>query len=106
MADTQVKLDIATLGTRQEVLKVKADVVVTAGAATTSTLAITFDNPFVNIPEIISVISKDSGLTKGNIGAHTVTKTGLTAYIYQVLSADVASATYTVEVTLYGWKAA
>lgn len=105
MADTQEKLEIATLGTREEVKKIKASLVVTAGADTTTTLAVTFDKPYVNAPEVIGVVSVDATLNKVNVTATDVTKTGMNVNIYQVLSADLASATYVVEVSYVGWKA-
>lgn len=104
MAHTQAKVNIAALGTREEVVKVKAALVVTAGADTTTTTAVVFDKAFVNIPEVIGVICTAAAVVKGNISCDTVTATGMNVRIYQVLAADVASATYTVEVTLVGWK--
>ena len=104
MADTQVKINIAALGTREEVLKVKADLVVTAGADTTTTTAVVFDKAFVNIPEVVGVVCVDAAVVKGNISCDTVTATGMNVRLYQVLAADVASATYVVEVILVGWK--
>lgn len=104
MADVQSKLEIATLGTRETVIKVKAAVVVTAGADTTTTTAVVFTKAFVNIPEVIGVVCVDDDVIKGSVSATNITKVGMDVNIYQVLSGDVASATYDVEVTLAGWK--
>jgi len=106
MADTQSKLNVAALGTRETVNKVKATLVVTAGADTTTTTAVVFDKAFVAIPEVIGVVCTDVDVIKGNIAATDVTKTGMNVKIYQVLAGDVASASYTVEVTLVGTKVA
>lgn len=104
MADTQIKLPVAALGTRETVLKVKADVVVTAADDNTSTLAVNFDKSFVNAPEVIGVTSVDAAVVKGVLSVDTVTATGMNVNIHQYLTAEVASGTYTVEVTLVGWK--
>lgn len=106
MADTQKKLEIATLGTREEVHKVTASVVVTQGADTTTTLAVTFDNEYVNIPDIIGVVCTDANAVKANFSATDITATGMNVNAYQVLAADLVTATYLVEVTLVGWKKA
>lgn len=104
MAHTQVKLPVASLGAREEIIKVKASVVVTAGADTTTTTAVVFDKAYVNIPEVIGVVCTDAAVIKGNVSATAITKTGMNVNIYQVLSGDVASATYSVEVAITGQK--
>ena len=106
MADTQIQLQIASLGTRETIRKAKVDVVVTAGADTTTTTAVVFDKPFVEIPEIIGAVCTDAGVIKGSVSATDITKTGFNANIYQVLSGDVSSDTYSVEVSYVGWIAA
>ncbi len=104
MADTQTKLDIATLGTRETVIKVKATVVVVSGPDTTSTIAVVFDKPFVQIPEVIGVVSVDPLLVKIFVSATAVTTTGMDVNIYQILAAELGSGSFVVEVTLVGWK--
>lgn len=103
---SEVKLGVAALGTREEVRKVKASVVVTAAADQTDTLAVVFENPYVEIPEIIGVVCVDAAGVKGKWSATDVTKVGMNVNSYKVLDADVAAGTYVVEVTLVGWKAA
>jgi len=104
MADTKEKLCIASLGTRQEIIKVKATLAVTQGADTTTTTAVVFDKEYVNIPEIIGVVCTDVAALKGNVAATDITKTGMNVKIYQVLAADVVTGSYVVEVSLVGWK--
>ena len=104
MADTQTKLGVAALGTRETVNKCKATLVVTAGADTTTTTAVVFDKAFVNIPEVIGVLSTDATLVKVNVAATDVTKTGMNVKIYQVLEADLASDSYVVDVIYTGQK--
>ena len=106
MASTATNLEIATLGTRETVVKEKASLVVTAGADTENTLAVVFADAFVNIPEIIGVITLDTAAGKANFFVTDVTTTGMNVKSYQVLAADLASATYVVEVTMVGWKTA
>jgi len=106
MADTQKKLPVAALGARETVNKASVTVAVTAGNDTTTTVAVVFDKSFVNIPDIIGVVCTDLGAIKGNYAATAITKTGMNVSIYQVLTADVATASYTVEVTYTGQKAA
>ena len=104
MADVQTQLQLATLGTREKAVKVAADLVVTAGADTTTTTAVVFDKPFVEIPNVLGVVSVDDAVIKGTVSATNVTKTGMDVNIYQVLAGDVASATYTIDVNLIGWQ--
>jgi hypothetical protein len=103
---SEVQIDIATLGTRQEVKKVKATLAVTQGADTTTTLAVTFDNEYVNIPEILGVVCTDAAAIKANFAATDITTTGMNVSAYQVLAADLVTGSYVVEVTLEGWKKA
>ena len=104
MADTQIKLGVAALGTRETVNKVKATMAVTAGADTTTTTAVVFEKAFVETPEVIGVVSVDADLVKVNVSATDVTKTGMNVNIYQVLAADLATGSYSVEVIYTGQK--
>jgi len=103
---SEAKLSIATLGTRESVIQVTASVMVTAGANTINTLAVTFEKAFVNAPKIIGVTSKALALRKAAmLSATAVTTTGMNVNVFQKEAADVANGTYDVDVTLVGWKA-
>ena len=90
MADVQSQLQLSTLGTKEKAIDIIADLVVTAGADTTTTTAVVFDKPFVNIPKILGVVCTDDDVIKGSVSATNVTITGMDVNIYQVLSGDVA----------------
>lgn len=104
MASLKVQTELATTGTRQESVQEQVSLVVTAGAATTTTTAVVFEKPYVNIPLVTGINCRSAAALKSTIRATSVTKVGMDVKMYQVLQADVASATYVVDVTLVGWK--
>ena len=101
---SEEKLSIATLGTREAVIEVSASILVTTGANTLQTTAVTFDKAFVAAPKIIGVTGKTTALRKGILSADSVTPTGMNVNIFQINSGDVASGTHVVQVALVGWK--
>ncbi|MCP3683428.1 MAG: hypothetical protein GY861_12140 [bacterium] len=103
---SEKKLPIATLGTRETAIKVTATLAVTQGADTTTNLAVVFEKPFVNIPDVIGVVCTDVAGIKANFTADTISKTGMNVKAYQVLAADLVTGSYDVEVSLVGWVAA
>lgn len=106
MASSEEQLCVETLGPRQKAIKFNVEVVVTAGADTTSTTTYTYENPFVDPPQIMGVNSTDPLLNKVNVTATAVTAVDMDVNIYQVLALDLASGTYVVEVNAVGWVAA
>ena len=103
---SEKQLRIASLGTREGTIKVSATLVVTQGADTTTTLAVLFDKPYVEIPDIVGVVCTDAAGVKANFAATDITKIGMNVRSYQVLAADLVTGSYIVDVVVNGWTAA
>ena len=102
---SEEKLSISTLGTREAVIEVSASILVTTGANTLQTTAITFDKAFVAAPKLLGAPSgKTAALRKGILSVDSITATGMNVNIFQINSGDVASGTHVVQVALVGWK--
>lgn len=104
MSEAQAR--IAPLGPREKVIVVTATLSVTQGADTTTTLAVTFDDPFVVAPQVHGVVCTDAAAVKANFAATDITTTGMNVRAYQVLAADLVTGDYDVDVTISGWRAA
>jgi hypothetical protein len=104
MADTQEKLSIATLGTREDVQKIVATVPITGAAEALGSVAVTFDKAFVSAPKILGVNGVSIDLAKANLSISTLTASGMYVNIYRYALADLANGSYGVEVNLVGWK--
>jgi hypothetical protein len=101
---SEVKVSIATMGTRETVQQVSATVPVVTGANTMQTAAVTFEKAFVQAPVLLAVSAKTIGLRKAILSVDTITTTGMNVNVFQINSDDVATGDHVVDVTLVGWK--
>lgn len=103
MADTQTKVEIATLGTRETVLNIAAEVVGTDVADNTFTTAVVFAKPFVNPPLVLGVTVEVVDAAQAIASCTEVTTTGCNVNLHQVI--ELPAATYIVNAKIVGWKA-
>lgn len=103
MAET--KLNIATLGTREEVIEVTGAVAITGAAGALGQQAVTFEKAYVNAPKVLAVVGESLDLVKVKLSACSISTTGLTLGIWRNALADLANGTYTVKARIIGWRA-
>jgi len=104
MADVQTKIEIATLGTREEVVEVAAVIAVTDTADTVHQIAVVFDKPYVRPPVILGAVTIDTASAKGIASVEDVTAVGMTVNLYQIGAGDLATQDHNVRVSFVGWK--
>lgn len=103
MADTQFKVQsIPSLRARSDTRRVVAAVPVVDAADTVHTVAVVFDQEFINPPEIHGAVTVDAASAKGVPSVSAVTTTGMTVNLYQALAGALATQDHNVHVTYSG----
>ena len=105
MADTQSKVKVASLGTRETVLKARVVVAATAAANALHQTAVTFDTAFSAIPDVLGISIQSDGASRGVANVNGLSTTGFTMNLIQTQTVDVNTGSHNIDVVFSGTRA-